>query len=92
MSGYVGGDPATMTDGAKTLHEAGGKVEEAGQGLTHVTTRAAGHSGYAHLAAALRRIGAAAGTAVEDLGTQAKIAAALAESAAHDITAATGGH
>ncbi|MDH2414582.1 hypothetical protein [Nocardioides sp. CER19] len=92
MSGNVGGDPAAMTGGAKSLHGAGGKIEEAGRGLAHAVAQASGSAGYADLAGALRRLGAATGTAIEDLGTQTKIGAALAEAAAQDVVAASGGH
>jgi hypothetical protein len=92
MSGYVGGDPAAMTGGAKSLHRAGSRIEEAGRGLVDAAAQASGGAGYADLAGAISRLGAAAGTAIEDLGTQTRIGAAIAESAAQDVVAAAGGH
>ncbi|MFT4083019.1 MAG: hypothetical protein QM638_10565 [Nocardioides sp.] len=89
MSSYVGGDPESMTGGARSIHTAAGKVEGIGRAIASATSDAA--AGYHDLTVALKRIGAATSTAVEDLGTQTKIAAALADSAAHDITVATGG-
>lgn len=89
--GFVGGDPDAMTGGARTLHIAGGKVEDAGRELTRAMATGSGSAGYADLAAALERLGAAVGTAVEDTGSQAQIAAALAEAAAGDIERATSG-
>lgn len=91
MSGYVGGDPTAMTGGARTLHRTGTQVEQAGRAVAAAATQAAGGAGYGDLAGALRRLGATAGTAIEDLGTQTKVAAALADAASHDMVTATGG-
>ena len=87
MSGFVGGDPQEMTEGSRALHRTGGRIEDAGGALRDISGSSAGHEG---LSTAIRRLGAAVGTAVEDTGTQTKIAAALADSAAQDIHAAAG--
>ncbi|MFK5689233.1 hypothetical protein ACI3EY_06160 [Ornithinimicrobium sp. LYQ92] len=87
MGGFVGGDPQAMGESARALHRTGGRVEDIGRGLTEVQGSAAG---YADLSTAIRRLGAAVGTAVEDTGTQTTIAAGLADAAAQDIDSAGG--
>ncbi|WP_298885186.1 hypothetical protein [uncultured Serinicoccus sp.] len=88
VGGFVGGDPAQMGAGARALHRTGGRVEEIGRGLAQLP---ASGTGYADLSTAVRRLGSAVGTAVEDTGTQTTIAAALADAAAQDIDTAGGG-
>ncbi|WP_022924623.1 hypothetical protein [Serinicoccus marinus] len=87
MSGFVGGDPQEMTEGSRALHRTGGRIEDAGGALRDISGSSAGHE---VLSTAIRRLGAAVGTAVEDTGTQTKIAAALADAAAQDIHAVAG--
>ena len=88
MGGFVGGDPQAMGTGARALHRTGGRIQDIGRGLAQVQGSGAG---YADLSTAVRRLGAAVGTAVEDTGTQTTIAAALADAAAQDIDTAGGG-
>lgn len=89
--GNVGGDPAKMHGGAATLSSSADKVTAAGTGAIAKANAAAGAAGEAELSAAARRLGAAIGTSLEDLGTQVRLASQLASSAAHDLTDATGG-
>ncbi|WP_298746297.1 hypothetical protein [uncultured Serinicoccus sp.] len=88
MGGFVGGDPQEMGAGARALHRTGGRIQDIGRGLAQVQGSGAG---YADLSTAVRRLGSAVGTAVEDTGTQTTIAAALADAAAEDIDTAGGG-
>lgn len=88
MGGFVGGDPADMSAGARALLRTGERVEDIGRGLAQVQGSGAG---YDDLSTAIRRLGAAVGTAVEDTGTQTTIAAGLADAAAQDIDSAGDG-
>lgn len=79
-----------MTGGARTLSQAGQRIGSAQAGISDATTQAAGGAGDESLAGSLHRWGAVLAAAAEDTGTQAAVAAGLAEYAADDLERATG--
>lgn len=87
---FVGGDPASMTGGARTLSRASRHIGSAKMGVAEATSRAASGSGHESLSASLNRWGAVLAAAAEDTGTQAGIAAGLADYAAADLERAMG--
>ncbi|HEX2895309.1 MAG TPA: hypothetical protein VHO29_15020 [Marmoricola sp.] len=88
--GNVGGDPASMSGGALTIHQAATKFKAARHALVSAARDAAGSAGSQDLAAAAERVAAALGTVVEDTGAQIDLAGRLAANAAEDLRRAGG--
>lgn len=89
--GNVGGDPASMSGGALTIHQAAAKFKAARDALVSSAHGAADAAGAEDLAASARRLAAALGTVLEDSATQIDLASRLAASASEDLRRA-GGH
>lgn len=81
----VGGDPASMSGGALTIHHSGAKFKAAGPACASAVTAAAAAVGAADLAASARRLAAALGAVLEDTGAQVDLASRLAANAAEDL-------
>lgn len=87
----VGGDPAQMTGGAAELTTSGTVIEQTAAAISSEASSSSGAAGYSDLAGAISRLGAGLGASVEDVGSQCRLAAQLAENAADDLVSATGG-
>lgn len=90
--GNVGGDPAQMTGGARTLHRSGVSLRSMEKGVSGAVHSAEGAAGEAVLSGALSRFGAGLANFVSDTGTQVEAAAQLASNAAQDLNTVGGAH
>jgi hypothetical protein len=90
MSGGVGGTPETISAGARQLSGAARAVGATGKGISSAGGQAAGAAGDGRIAAAVERFAAAWSRTTEDVGTELRAAALLANNAAEDLAVAGG--
>jgi hypothetical protein len=88
----VGGDPASMTGGAQSLHRDGSNLQQMQAAVNSAGGRAASGAGAPALDGALERFASAWSTMLGDTGLQIVTAAQLAANAAADLSTAGGGN
>jgi len=90
-TGFVGGDPGSMTSGGSNLAKASTSVGHIAAGVRTGASKSSGSAGEPVLVAAIERFSAALGTFIQGCSTQVGAAATLAKNASADVTAVSGG-
>jgi len=88
--GNVGGDPASMSGGALTIHQAAANFKATHHDVSAGVHAAAAAAGADNVAASARRLAAALGAVLDDTAVQVDLTSRLAANAAEDLRRAGG--